>query len=32
MGLGIAEVDQNAVPHVLRNEPTEALHGVATHF
>ena len=29
MGLRIAEVDQNAVAHVLRNEAAEALHGLS---
>ena len=28
VGLGIAEVDQNAVPHKLRYEPAEALHSL----
>ena len=28
VGLGIAEVDQDPVAHVLRYEPAEALHGL----
>ena len=28
VGLGVAEVDQNTIAHVLRDEPTEALHGL----
>ena len=28
MGLGIAEIDEDAVAHVLRHEPAEALHGL----
>ena len=32
MGLRIAEVDQDAVAHVLRHEPAEALHGLGDAF
>ena len=28
MGLRIPEIDQNAIAHVLRDEPAEALHGL----
>jgi hypothetical protein len=28
VGLGIPEIDQNAIAHVLRHEAAEALHGV----
>ena len=28
VGLGIAEVDKDAVAHVLRDETAEALHGL----
>ena len=28
MGLGVTEVDQHPIPHVLRHEPAEALHGL----
>ena len=28
MSLGIAEVDQHPIAHVLRYEPAEALHGI----
>jgi hypothetical protein len=28
LGLGIPEVDQNTIAHVLRNEPAEALHAL----
>ena len=28
VGLGVAEINQNAVAHVLRYEPAEATHGV----
>ena len=28
MGLGIPEVDQHPIAHVLRDEATEALHGL----
>ena len=28
MGLGVTEIHQDTVAHVLRNEPAEALHGL----
>ena len=28
VGLGVTEVDHNAIPHVLRHEASEALHGL----
>jgi hypothetical protein len=29
VSLGVAEVDQNAITHVLRSEAAEALHGLS---